>query len=234
MKRTGMLCALVLAACGGTQKSTTQQPLAATSEEASMQAMANPSPPPKTGPMTPAGDDKTKDDDQMAPPTDDSAQAPEGTPAQVDSPKPSSAPTQAIAMMTTLKDGKDVGTVSFELGSDNVVVIQGDFHDLPKGKHAFYIHEGSDCKKLGAHLDPTKQKHGPPSSATRHAGDFGNVEIAKDGTGQFQMSTDSLSFEAGRADTLTGRVLVVHAKADNRAGNAGPAIACGVISQREP
>jgi Cu-Zn family superoxide dismutase len=228
-----MLCALVLAACGGTQKSTTQQPLAATSEEASMEAMANPSPPPKTGPMTPVEDDKTKDD-QMVPPTDDTVPPPAGTPAQVDSPKPAAAPSQAIAMMTTIKGGKDVGTVSFELGSDNVVVIQGDFHDLPKGKHAFYIHEGSDCKKMGSHLDPTKQKHGPPSSGTRHAGDFGNVEIDKDGSGQFQMSTDSLSFEAGRADTLTGRTLVIHAKADNRAGNAGPAIACGVISERQP
>jgi Cu-Zn family superoxide dismutase len=221
-----MLCALVLAACGGTQKSTTQQPLAETSEEASMQAMANPSPPPKTGPM---------EDEQVVPPVDDAVPPPAGTPtpAQVEPPAPA-APTQAIAMMTTLKDAKDVGTVSFELGSDNVVVIQGDFHDLPKGKHAFYIHEGADCKKPGSHLDPTKQKHGPPSSATRHAGDFGSIEIAKDGTGQFQMSTDSLSFEAGRADTLTGRTLVIHAKADNRAGNAGPAIACGVISQRQP
>jgi Cu-Zn family superoxide dismutase len=224
MKRTGMLCALVLAACGGTQKSTTQQPLAATSEEASMQAMANPSPPPKT-------------EEQVVPPVDDAVPPPAaGTPAQAEPPAPATpaAPSQAIAMMTMLKDGKDVGTVSFELGSDNVIVIQGDFHDLPKGKHAFYIHEGSDCKKLGAHLDPTNQKHGPPSSATRHAGDFGNVEIAKDGTGQFQMSTDSLSFEAGRADTLTGRTLVIHAKADNRSGSAGPAIACGVISQRQP
>lgn len=228
MKRTGMLCALVLAACGGTQKST-QQPLATNSEEASMQAMANPSPPPTAGPLE-------KDNDQVAPPiTEDEPKSdvPAPTPAQVEPPKPA-APAQAIAMLTTVKGARDVGTVSFELGSDNVIVIQGDLHDLPAGKHAFYIHEGADCRKPGTHLDPTKQKHGPPSAAARHAGDFGNIEIAKDGTGTFQMSTDSLSFEAGRADTLTGRVLVIHAKADNRSGNAGPAIACGVISQREP
>lgn len=230
MKRTGMLCALVLAACGGAQKST--QPLAATSEEASSEAMANPSPPP-ADPMKP-----TNKDDQLVPPVEEEAPAPPPpTPAQVEPPKPA-APTQALAMLTAIKDGKDVGAISFELGSDNVIVIQGDFHDLPPGKHAFYIYENGDCsnkgRKVGKHLDPTKQKHGPPSSATRHAGDFGNIEIAKEGTGTFQMSTDSLSFEAGRADTLTGRAIVVHAKADNAKGNAGAPIACGVITQRQP
>ena len=93
-----------------------------------------------------------------------------------------------------------------------------------------------DCsnkgRKVGKHLDPTKQKHGPPASSTRHAGDFGNIEIAKDGTGTFQMNTDSLSFEAGRADTVTGRAIVVHAKADHAKGNAGLPIACGVITAR--
>jgi len=228
MKRTGMLCALVLAACGGAQKST--QPLAATSEEASSEAMANPSPPP-ADPMKP-----TNMDDQLVPPVEEEAPMPPPMPAQVEPPKPA-APMQALAMLTAIKDGKDVGAVSFELGSDNVIVIQGDFHDLPAGKHAFYIYENGDCsnkgRKVGKHLDPTKQKHGPPASATRHAGDFGNVEIAKEGTGSFQMSTDSLSFEAGRADTITGRAIVVHAKADNAKGNAGAPIACGVITQRQ-
>lgn len=228
MKRTGLLCALVLAACGSTQKST--QPIAASSEEASAQAMANPSPPP-------AADDimKRNQDDQLVPPVEEQAPAPPPAPAQAEPPTPE-APKQALAMLTATKDGKDVGTVSFELGSDNVIVIQGDFHDLPAGKHAFYIYENGDCsnkgRKVGKHLDPTKQKHGPPSSSTRHAGDFGNIEIAKDGTGTFQMNTDSLSFEPGRADTLTGRALVVHAKADNLKGNAGAPIACGVITAR--
>ena len=222
MKRTGMLFALVLAACGGTQKST--QPLAMTSEEASSEAMANPSPPPAA-----------EKDDRVLPPADDFVPAPAPLPVQVEPPKPA-APMQALAMLTAVKDGKDIGTVSFELGSDNVIVIQGDFRDLPAGKHAFYIYENGDCggkaKKIGKHLDPTKQKHGPPASAKRHAGDFGNVEIAKDGTGTFQMSTDSLSFEAGRADTLTGHALVIHAEADNAKGTAGAPIACGVISAR--
>lgn len=232
MKRTGMLLALALAACGGAQKST--QPIAATSEDASGEAMANPSPPPSAGdPMKPDRDD------QLVPPVDGEAPTPAEpaqAPAQVEPARPA-APQQAMAMLTAVKNGKDVGTVTFELGSDNVIVIQGDFHDLPPGKHAFYIYENGDCsskaKKIGKHLDPTKQKHGPPSSATRHAGDFGNIEIAKDGTGTFQMNTDSLSFEPGRADTLTGRALVVHAKADNARGSAGAPIACGVISARD-
>lgn len=232
MKRTGMFLALVLAACGSSQKATTT-PIASDSEAASAEAMANPSPPPASGdPM------KRGADDQLVPPVEEETPPVADTPAvpaQAEPPKPA-APQGALAMLTAVKDGKDVGTVSFELGTDNVIVIQGDFHDLPAGKHAIYIYENGDCsgkgKKIGKHLDPTKQKHGPPSSATRHAGDFGNIEIAKEGTGTFQMSTDSLSFELGRADTITSRAIVIHAKADNAKGNAGAPIACGVISAR--
>jgi len=191
--------------------------------------MANPSPspPPSTkGPMKPPPDEP-----RVPPVAEESP-----TPVQAEPATPA-APRQALAMLTAVKNGEDVGTVSFELGSDNVIVIQGDFHDLPPGKHAFYIYENGDCsnkaKKIGKHLDPTNQKHGPPASSKRHAGDFGNIVIAKDGTGTFQMNTDSLSFEPGRADTLTGRALVVHAKADNTRGNAGAPIACGVISARD-
>jgi Cu-Zn family superoxide dismutase len=232
MKRTGMLFALVLAACGSAQKSPTT-PIAADSEAATSEAMANPAPPPASSdPLN------RTEDDKLAPPVDEGVTPPTEAPmpAQAEPPKPA-APQAALAMLTAVKDGKDVGTLSFELGSDNVIVIQGEFRDLPPGKHAIYIYENGDCsnkgRKVGKHLDPTKQKHGPPSSATRHAGDFGNIEIAKDGTGTFQMSTDSLSFELGRADTITSRAIVVHAKADNAKGNAGAPIACGVISARD-
>lgn len=220
MNRTGMFCVLALAACGGAQRST--HPHATSGGGSSDESMANPSLPPVA--------ERPSATRPVRAPIEPAA------PAQLEAAMPAP-PKQALAMLTAVKNGEDVGTVSFELGSDNVIVILGDFHDLPPGKHAFYIYEHGDCsnkaRKIGKHLDPTKQQHGPPASSARHAGDFGDIVIAKDGTGTFQMNTDSLSFEPGRADTLTGRALVVHAKADNTRGNAGAPIACGVISMRD-
>lgn len=221
MKNTGMLCAFLLAACGGSSKdsSTTPPPVAESSEVEELAPMANP--------------------DQGIEPADPvenlepvEAQAP---PVQVEPPAPA-APTTAVAMLTLVKDGTDAGMVTFELGENNQITIRGEFNNLTPGPHALYIHEGGDCadggKKIGKHLDPTKSKHGPPSSATRHAGDFGDIVADKAGTAAFEMTTDSLSMEPGRADTLTGRTLVVHVKKDNKSGNAGGALACGVITMK--
>jgi Cu-Zn family superoxide dismutase len=182
-----------------------------------MEGMANPSP---TSPM---GDAVLPAPSEKSPPV---LPPPPLTPA----------PLVATAELTKVKGGDEVGTVTFELGEDNVISINGDLGSLPPGKHAIYIHEGSDCgsaKQIGGHLDPTGAKHGPPSSANRHAGDFGNLVVDDQGKATFTMDTDSLSFEAGRADTLTGRTLVVHAKADNARGNPGAAIACGLIELQQ-
>lgn len=218
MKKTGMLCVVLLAACGGGSSKASQSTspasdvAAASSETSDLPPMANPEPPPALEPAEPA---------QLAPP--------------IEAPPP--APLTAIAMLTTVKDGKDVGMISFELGEANQISINGEFTGLPPGLHALYIHEGDTCdgkgKKIGKHLNPTKAKHGPPSSSERHAGDFGNIEADKTGAATFSMVTDSLSMEAGRADTLTSRTVVIHAKKDDKAGSGGPALACGVINMRQ-
>lgn len=221
MKNTGMLCAFLLAACGGSSKdsSTTPPPVAESSETEELAPMANPDRTTELPPETP-----------LDSPIDDL----EAAPVQVEA--PIAEPTTAVALLTTVKDGRDAGMVTFELGENNQIAIRGEFNNLTPGPHALYIHEGGDCadggKKIGKHLDPTKSKHGPPSSATRHAGDFGDIIADKAGNAAFDMTTDSLSMEPGRADTLTGRAIVVHNKKDSKSGNAGGPLACGVITMK--
>lgn len=223
MKKTGLLCVSLiaaLAACGGSSKpsqsTTPAQEISAASSESStaeLPPMANPAPPPPS---------------QAEP-----AEPNEAVPPAEMTPTPPPAQQVAIAMLTTVKGNKDVGMLTFELGENNQITMTGEFNGLPPGNRAIYIHEGADCKKPGGHLNPTKTKHGPPASAERHAGDFGNITVGKDGNATFSMVTDSLSFEAGRADTLTGRTVVIHAKADDKKGSAGAALACGVINMRQ-
>jgi superoxide dismutase, Cu-Zn family len=224
MKKTGLLCVSLLAAlaaCGGSGKSSqsttpASDVAAASSENSDLPPMANPAPPPPSqaepAEPTPAVPPAEMTPEPMTPP-----------PAQ----------NVAIAMLTTVKDGKDVGMMTFELGENNQITMTGEFNGLPPGPKAIYVHEGGDCKKIGGHLNPTSAKHGPPSSSERHAGDFGNIEVDKGGTATFSMMTDSLSFEAGRADTITGRTLVIHAKKDDKKGSGGAALACGVINMRQ-
>jgi Cu-Zn family superoxide dismutase len=220
MKKTGLLCVSLLAAlaaCGGSSKSQPTTPSSdiatASSESSDLPPMANPAPPPPS----------------QAEPAEPMPAVP---PAEM-TPPPAPAPTVAIAMLTTVKDGKDVGMLTFELGENNQITMTGEFNGLPAGPRAIYVHEGGDCKKIGGHLNPTSAKHGPPASATRHAGDFGNIEVDKSGNATFSMVTDSLSFEPGRADTITGRTVVIHAKKDDKKGSGGAPLACGVINLRE-
>jgi len=83
---------------------------------------------------------------------------------------------------------------------------------------------------VGGHLNPTKAKHGPPSSANRHAGDFGNLTADEEGNATFSMTTDSVTMEEGRADSILGRAIAIHAKKDDKKGSGGPVLACGVIT----
>jgi Cu/Zn superoxide dismutase len=144
------------------------------------------------------------------------------------------AATSAVAKadLKMVSGDKSLGTMTFER-NDKTITINGQFSGLKKGQYALYIHSKGDCsdkgKKVGDHLNPTKTKHGPPASATRHAGDFGNLTFDKDGNATFQMATDSITLEADRADGVVGRAVVVHARKDNAKGSAGAPVACGVV-----
>jgi Cu-Zn family superoxide dismutase len=228
MKKIGLLFACVLVAgCGGGKRDT-KEPVA--------QAPA-PVEPAAVEPATYAPDEPTEAE---APTAEEEPAAPaeEDTTMAYAPPKQEPATVIATAELKAVKDDASMGTITFENAGDGTITITGEFTGLKKnGVHAIYIYENGDCskkgKKIGKHLNPTKQKHGPPDSATRHAGDFGNLTADEAGNATFSMTTDSLSLDPndiGRADTIVNRAVVIHTKKDTKKGNAGAPLACGVIT----
>jgi Cu-Zn family superoxide dismutase len=145
----------------------------------------------------------------------------------------------ATAELTAMKGDASMGKLTFVREDAGPITIRGEFTGLKKnGEHAFYIHKNGDCSKrgtkVGAHLDPTGAKHGPPASSQRHAGDLGNLTADDAGNATFTMTTDSVTIEADRPDSVLNRAIVIHTKKDDKAGNGGPALACGVIALSTP
>lgn len=147
---------------------------------------------------------------------------------------------RAEAELKMIKTGASVDTIGF-VESGGQLTMTAKFSGLPPGAHGFHIHEKGDCggkdaKNAGGHHNPTGAKHGPPESATRHAGDLGNLMVDKDGNATFDMSTDSLTMSTG-ADAIENRAVIIHAKKDDGktqpSGNSGAPIACGVIRRVE-
>jgi superoxide dismutase, Cu-Zn family len=233
MKKIGMLFAFVLVtACGGGSKDTTTTPDPAAStvpetDETTYAAGGDTATPEEP---TAGGDATAMGGGTGMPSAPDKTQ-----PAPVE-PAPPPAPMTATAELKAVKDDAAMGTITFTKRDDGKIVIEGTFSGLKKkGTHALYIHEKGDCSKKGAnvggHLNPTKAKHGPPSSGSRHAGDFGNVTADDTGAATFTMETDSITMDdIGRADTIVNRAIVLHEKKDSKSGNAGKPLACGVIT----
>jgi Cu-Zn family superoxide dismutase len=89
----------------------------------------------------------------------------------------------------------------------------------------------------GGHFNPDQKQHGMENPAGPHAGDMPNFTVKANGTAKatlvdprVNMGTDAHSIFANG-----GTALVIHGAADDMktdpAGNAGPRIACGVITK---
>src|SRR5699024_9857368 len=84
-------------------------------------------------------------------------------------------------------DGESVGTVTLEEESDGVeVTLEGE--NLPKGMHAFHIHESGQCEapdfdSAGDHYNPEDDNHGFDDSDGPHLGDMLNIAVDDDGGG---------------------------------------------------
>ena len=128
------------------------------------------------------------------------------------------------ATFTETKDGLDV-----EVNVSNV----------PPGKHGFHIHEKGDCsdmgKGAGGHYNPDGVMHGLVTKdgfTHAHAGDFGNIEVAADGTGVLKFSIAGLTL-TGEKYNVAGKAVILHEKEDDfgqPTGNAGGRIGCGIIT----
>ncbi|MCI0353478.1 MAG: superoxide dismutase family protein [Acidobacteria bacterium] len=129
------------------------------------------------------------------------------------------------------------------------VAISVNFRNLPPGEHALHIHEYAKCeadaavpadafKSAGPHFNPEGKKHGLQNPAGPHAGDLPNFIVSAKGTAKTTIEAPHVSLAEDAAASVYangGTALVIHAKADDLktdpAGNAGPRIACGVITK---
>ena len=50
----------------------------------------------------------------------------------------------------------------------------------------------------------------------------------------FAMTTDSVTIEADRPDSVLNRAIVIHSNKDDKAGNGGAPLACGVLALSTP
>jgi len=149
----------------------------------------------------------------------------------------------ALAILKgTAADSKITGTVNLteEKGGLTVVVHVA---NVPPGAHGFHIHAVGDCgdlgKAAGGHFNPDKSPHGlypmdGPMKAM--AGDMGNINVGKDGNGDFSVFMPMLTLTDGKYD-VNGLSIILHEKKDDfsqPSGNAGGRIACGIITATQP
>jgi Cu-Zn family superoxide dismutase len=158
--------------------------------------------------------------------------------AQAQPEEKSSAPLKAIAVLHPIAANKLSGTVTFTEVADGVQ-IHADITGLTPGNHGFHVHEFGDCSaadasSAGAHFNPTNKPHAGPDATERHVGDMGNVEADASGKATLEYVDHQISLTNDQ-DSVIGRSVVVHAKADDLktqpAGDSGARIACGVIGR---
>jgi len=151
------------------------------------------------------------------------------------------------------------GTINFDQKSkDDPLLIKGTLSGLVPGLHGLHVHElkfdGVDCSSAGSHFNPKQVDHGSTHSETRHAGDFGNIDVDSDGNGKIDLTIPAKSgstlFGAEDQESILGRTLVIHELEDDlgtlsgstsetanaeskKTGNAGSRIACALIMRPE-
>lgn len=139
--------------------------------------------------------------------------------------------------------GKSIGKATFSEQKDGVKV-KVEVSGLAPGRHGFHIHETGSCtapdfKSAGGHFNPFKKQHGMENPQGKHAGDFPNLEVKEDGTGQITAVAAGATLGKGSASLLKpgGTAIVIHADPDDYktdpAGNAGNRVACGVIMKKK-
>jgi len=173
-----------------------------------------------------------KDDEAIVQDSETTASAP--TPAPVET------VTNDIAAAQLAGPAGASGTVTFtqEAGGVHVVArVQG----AKAGPHGFHLHAGGACegdfKSAGDHFNPTNAPHGDLAAAEHHAGDFGNVEVGADGTGNADFSTTMLALGGGGANDAIGKAVILHEGKDDLttqpSGNSGARIACGIVQRAQ-
>jgi Cu-Zn family superoxide dismutase len=178
-----------------------------------------------------------------------------GVAAQVLAPASGEAHLSQIRARLADANGKEMGQVVFWPALGGKVLVQVSVNRVTAGFHGIHIHandQGLGCvapafTSVGSHwVMPSDGTHGD------HTGDFPNVLVAEDGTGQLWFMTDHFDLSE-----LAGHAVIFHANADNHGnvpvdvtattytanspdavtltrgtGNAGARVGCGVIEGR--
>lgn len=143
-----------------------------------------------------------------------------------------------------LKDakGNSVGMAMISPAKGGGVSIDLDVHGLPPGEHALHFHavakcEGPDFTSATGHFNPAMKKHGIQNPEGPHAGDMNNFTVDAKGNAKTTITNPNVTMgaEANSIYANGGTALMIHGAADDMktdpAGNAGPRIACGVITK---
>jgi Cu-Zn family superoxide dismutase len=96
-----------------------------------------------------------------------------------------------------------------------------------------------DFTSAGGHFNPQVRQHGRQNPLGPHAGDLPNLVVGADGAVNAAVIAPDVTLGSPvNSHSLfppAGTALVIHAKPDDGttdpAGNAGPRIACGVITR---
>ena len=147
---------------------------------------------------------------------------------------------QAIARLEPTKGSSVNGVVQFFPRGDGSVQVKGTVQGLaPNSVHGFHIHEfgvySEDGMAAGGHFNPHNTKHAAPDTSPRHVGDLGNLTANENGNATLDLEDSHLAFHGH--DSIIGRGVVVHAKADDFSqpvGNAGGRVAVGTIAVAKP
>jgi Cu-Zn family superoxide dismutase len=137
--------------------------------------------------------------------------------------------------------GASVGTAKLK-ATPQGVSLAIDVFNFPPGVHGFHIHavgkcEPPDFKSAGGHFNPEGKKHGWDNPEGHHAGDLQNLTVDAKGKAKVKVVVPGVTLGDGPNSLFQpqGTALVIHANPDDNktdpAGNAGPRIACGVITK---
>jgi len=146
------------------------------------------------------------------------------------------APPTAVAVLQPRADSEVSGEVIFTETADGVLVM-ADIARISPGLHGIHLHELGDCssedfKSTGGHYNPTEAPHGAPTDESRHAGDFGNIEIGEDGAGHLELTTTMVTVADG-PNSVMGRAVILHEGEDDLVsqptGAAGGRLGCGIV-----
>ena len=108
----------------------------------------------------------------------------------------------------------------------------------PGSEHGFHVHEKGDCSaadasSAGGHFNPLNATHGRAGFGPHHLGDLSAVVADAQGRVTVDIALTELTIAPG-PNSVIGHSLVVHRDRDDYvtppAGNAGPRIACGVVT----